>query len=120
MQRTSMEYLQDQLMDLEGLEILKAVEAQTSNKLLNQLTDLDCSIDSMTKSLQTITDIAAKEDAEAVEFTKFKAMLQELQQAAQDQAEDAPSIKSSSAFNRAGAMLRSWIEQFDNRSRNGM
>lgn len=118
-----MEYFQDQLMALEGLEISKAVEAQTSNKLLNQLTDLDCSIDSMTKSLQTITDIAAKEDAEAVEFSKFKAMLQELQQAvhaAQDQAEDAPSIKSSSAFNRAGAMLRSWIEQFANHSRNEM
>ena len=76
----------------------------------------------LASSLEGIAAASAAEDAEAAEFSRFKVMLQELQQAvqasqagAEGQAEP-QSIKNSAAFKQAGAMLRGWIERFENSS----
>lgn len=107
------------LQAVEALEISSALEANASQRLLEQLSSLDGSMGAMQRSLESVAAAAAEEDAEAAEFARFKQMLQELQlavQAAQSggNGDGSPqAIKSSAAFKQAGAMLRGWIEQFE-------
>jgi len=61
---------------------------------------------------------SAADAADAAEFARFKGMLQNLQQVVQASVaegndEASQSIKKSDAFKQAGAMLRGWIERFE-------
>ena len=122
----SADLLRRQLAAAESLQITATQEAGASQRLLEQLLELDSSMTSIGKALETVAETAVAEDEELQEFYEFKQMLQELQMAVRDsraasqqgggeeEVEGTPSaIKNSAAFKKAGAVLRGWIDRFD-------
>ena len=123
--------LRRQLADAESLQVASQLEVSTSHLLLEQLGQLDLALADISGSLDSVAVAASAEDKELREFYSFKGMLHELQVAVRDsraasrragsgelEAEGTPlSIKNSDAFKKAGAVLRGWIDRFDEDAR---